>query len=173
MEKWDVYDINKKITGKTHIRGEKLKDGEYHLYTHTWICNNNGEFLIQRRSMSKTLPGIYATHGGSVIAGEISVEGARREIIEEVGLDIPKNYFKLIYEHTNVTKEHPGFMDMYFVRYDFDINRCTLDPNEVMGVMTATLNEIEDMILEGVFFDHEEIFGSEYIDALRKASSNL
>lgn len=44
MELWDIYDTNKKITGKVIDRHsqEKLKEGEYHLVVEAVIINPNG-----------------------------------------------------------------------------------------------------------------------------------
>ena len=45
MELWDVYDINRKFTGKVIDRhsNERLKKGEYHLVVEAIIINLKGE----------------------------------------------------------------------------------------------------------------------------------
>ena len=52
MELWDVYDVNRKFTGKVIDRhsDEKLKDGEYHLVVEAIIINFKGEILLNKRS---------------------------------------------------------------------------------------------------------------------------
>lgn len=46
MELWDVYDINRKCTGKVIDRhsDEKLKEGEYHIVVETILINSNAIF---------------------------------------------------------------------------------------------------------------------------------
>lgn len=53
MELWDVYDINRKKTGKTHLRSVPLPEGSYHLVVHAIIENERGEVLISKRHPTK------------------------------------------------------------------------------------------------------------------------
>ena len=46
MERWDLYDKDRKILSKKVTRGETLCDNEYHLVINAWIKNKNNEFLI-------------------------------------------------------------------------------------------------------------------------------
>ena len=96
MELWDLYTKYRQKTGKEHIRGEKIPDGCYHLVVHVWIRNSKGEYLISQRSATRpTFPLMWECVGGSVLKGESSIEGAVREIKEEVGLDVEPERGKL------------------------------------------------------------------------------
>ncbi|MBC8922760.1 NUDIX hydrolase, partial [Escherichia coli] len=53
MEEWDLLNENRELTGKTHIRGEKLAPGELHLVVHVCIFNEKGQLLIQKRQKDK------------------------------------------------------------------------------------------------------------------------
>lgn len=53
MEEWDLLNENRELTGKTHIRGEKLAPGELHLVIHVCIFNEKGQLLIQKRQKIK------------------------------------------------------------------------------------------------------------------------
>ena len=56
MEFWDIYDINKKPTGRTMKRNDWcLKDGEYHLTVLGVVARPDGTFLITKRVMNKSL----------------------------------------------------------------------------------------------------------------------
>ena len=86
MEKCDLYTKYREKTGKEHVRGEELPDGLYHLVVHVWIRNSKGEYLISKRAADRTVnPLMWESAGGSVIKGEDSIEGAIREVKEEVG----------------------------------------------------------------------------------------
>ena len=45
-EIWDLYNENRELLGKDHVRGEQLPIDGYHLVVHVWIRNSKGEYLI-------------------------------------------------------------------------------------------------------------------------------
>ena len=98
MEKWDLYTKYREKSGKEHIRGEKIPEGFYHLVVHVWIRNQKGEYLISQRSFRRpTFPLMWECVGDSVLKGESSIEGAVREVKEEVGLDLEQSAGKLLF----------------------------------------------------------------------------
>ncbi len=98
MELWDLYNENRELTGRDHIRGEEVPQGYYHLVVHVWIRNRNGEYLISQRSADRpTCPLMWECVGGSVLKGEDSLSGALRETQEEVGLTLSPGDGKLVY----------------------------------------------------------------------------
>ena len=88
MEIWDLYTPEGQRTGQTIFRGEKIPEGCYHLVCEVLVRHVDGEYLLMKRSCAKKLyPGVWeATAGGSVLAGETPLEGARRELMEETGI---------------------------------------------------------------------------------------
>ena len=98
MEVWDVLDKNGTPTGKTVVRKRVcLSRGEYHLVVHIWILGSDGRVLIQRRSLTKPLmPGEWAAIGGSALSGETAHHAAKRELLEEMGIDAEEDELKLI-----------------------------------------------------------------------------
>lgn len=46
MELWDLYTKDRVLTGETHVRGQPLPAGRYHLVVHVWIRNAKGQYLI-------------------------------------------------------------------------------------------------------------------------------
>lgn len=55
------------------------------------------EILLLRRSNTEFGNGLYSMVGGKVEAGETALQAIRREILEEVGLDIPVKDFELVH----------------------------------------------------------------------------
>ena len=49
MELWDVYDEERRLTGRTMVRGEAYPEDGYHLVVHMCVFNSRGEMLLQRR----------------------------------------------------------------------------------------------------------------------------
>ena len=78
MEKRDLYDENRKLTGKTIYKGEEIPKGSYIVVVLVFIQNSEGKFLIQKRSERKN--GLYATTGGHPKSGEDSVQGIITEV---------------------------------------------------------------------------------------------
>ena len=84
MELWDIYDSDKKRTGRTMKRNDwNLKNGEYHLTVLGVIHRPDGRFLITRRVMTKAwAPGWWEVSGGAVQAGEDSkVAVVKRQVL--------------------------------------------------------------------------------------------
>ena len=73
MEKRDLYDENKKLTGKTIFKDEETPENYYILVVVLLLQNDKDEFLIQKRSPEKG--GEWAFTGGHPKAGESSLEG--------------------------------------------------------------------------------------------------
>ena len=95
MEKRDLYDKNKQLTGETIYKGEEIPDGRYIIVVLVFIQNSKGEFLIQKRSKEKN--GKYATTGGHPKSGENSLQGIVTEVKEEIDIELKEEDLKLFY----------------------------------------------------------------------------
>lgn len=152
MEKWDLYTKYREKTGKEHIRGEKIPDGFYHLVVHIWIRNSKGEYLISQRSANRpTFPLMWECVGGSVIKGESSLEGAIREVKEEVGLDLAQKAGKLVFSKirgSDVRYECKAFndiMDVWLFSYDGELRLDAATTDEVAECKWMTVSEIKKL----------------------------
>ena len=155
MEIWDLYDENQNLTGRTHTRGNEIPEGFYHLVVHIWIRNREGKYLITKRAENrKTYPLMFECVSGSVLQGETSKEGAIREVLEEVGLDLKNKKGKLA--HCEVRKEFNGkpyndILNVWLYDYDgeVDISKATTD--EVCEAKWVALDEIKEIEEAGLF----------------------
>ena len=87
-EMWDIYDINKNKIGKQVQRNSyQFKKGEYHIVVTAIIMNSKNEILISKRAAYKKFGLMWECNGGSILAGETSLEGVLREIKEELGIE--------------------------------------------------------------------------------------
>lgn len=68
MEEWDLLNADRELTGKTHIRGEKLAPGELHLVVHVCIFNEKGQLLIQKRQKIKKVTELLGSFCGGFCA---------------------------------------------------------------------------------------------------------
>ena len=88
MEVWDGYYQDETLAGQDIIRGEKIPEGLYHIVCDILVKHKDGDYLLMQRDYDKeTYPGLYeASAGGSVLKGETPLEGAKRELLEETGI---------------------------------------------------------------------------------------
>lgn len=155
MEVWDLYTKYREKTGKEHIRGEKIPEGCYHLVVHVWIRNNKGEYLISQRSADRpAFPLMWECVGGSVIKGESSIEGAIREVKEEVDLDLEQEAGKLLFSKIRGTdvkyecKAYNDIMDVWLFNYSGEVQLETAITNEVADCKWMTVSEIRKLYEE-------------------------
>ena len=149
MELWDVYDENRQKTGRTMVRGEKIRPGEYHLVIHVCLFNSKGEMLIQKRTMQKaSFPGLWdLSVGGSAVAGDTGKAAAARETAEELGVKID---FSAIRPYATMQFK-TGFDDVFLVEKDLSLSELSLQKEEVEAAKWASLKEILEMIRTGEF----------------------
>jgi 8-oxo-dGTP pyrophosphatase MutT (NUDIX family) len=147
-ELWDAYDKDRNVTGKTLIRGEEIPDGLYHLVVHIWIKNKDNLFLISRRSPDrKSYPLKLECAGGSVLKGETSLDGAIRETLEEVGIDLTDIPGKCIFSKTR----HPfhDIMDVWLFEYNGEVDLAKATTKEVCEVKWMNYDEIKECFDSG------------------------
>ncbi len=163
MEYWDIFNKNGQPTGRTVQRGDlKLRSGEYHMVVHIWIKGPDGRLLLQRRSdFKEPMAGEWAATGGSVIAGESSVAAAKRELFEELSIDLAESSFKYI---GRIFRRH-SFVDLWRVDCAVDIDRLALQSSEVAQIKWASVGELREMIERHEFHD----YGGAYFDTVLSA----
>ena len=155
-ELWDVYTIDRRITGKTCIRGEqdKLADDEFHLWVMVWIKNpETGKYLVSQRSADKdTDPLKWETVAGHSISGDTSVEAAVREVFEEVGIELDPADAKHL--ATKIATSYDGhrynwIRDSYYFETTSDPDLQKATTNEVLQSKWLTFSEIKEMYERG------------------------
>ena len=156
MEKRDLYDKNKTLTGETIYKGEEIPDNRYIVVVLIFIQNSEGKFLIQKRSQRKN--GKYATTGGHPKSGESSLQGILTEVKEEIGLNLNQNDLQLYF--SGRSEEEKVFWDDYYIKMDVeDIKKLKLQTEEVELVEWFSEAEIVQLMEQDKFFkNHYEEF---------------
>ena len=161
MELWDIYDENKRLTGRTMQRNDwNMKPGEYHLTVLGVIRHTNGRYLITKRVMTKSwAAGWWEVSGGGVMAGEDSRTAVLREIREETGLDVSdwEGGYLFSYRRDNPKEKDNYFVDVYRFTGDFSDADLQLQEAETDGYQLATLEEIRAYADEGIFLHYDSI----------------
>ncbi len=146
-EYWDVLDRNRKPTGRFHRRGQPFQSGEYHIVVEIMTIAEGNKILVTKRHPSKHYGNTWEFTAGSVIAGETSRNGAKRELLEETGIDVPAS--ELIYL-TSYTSYHQ-FYDEYIALLPEIPAELHLQPSEVCDAKFVTLSELKEMNRTGEF----------------------
>lgn len=161
MELWDIYDRDKRPTGRTMRRNDWiLQDGEYHLTVLGVVRHTDGRFLITRRVLTKAwAAGWWEVPGGAVMAGESSRSAVNREVLEETGLDVSAVPGEplLTYHRENPGEGDNYFVDCYRFTMDFTDGDVKIRPDEALEFKLATLGEIKALAAQGIFLHYDSI----------------
>ena len=161
MELWDIYDKDKKPTGRTMKRNDWcLKEGEYHLSVLGVIQRPDGKYLITKRAADKAwAPGWWEVSGGAAIAGETSEDAVKREILEETGLDVTNAEGGFLFSYY---RENPGegdnyFVDVYKYHMDFTEEDIKLQTEETNAFQIADAAQLSEYDKQGIFLHYQSI----------------
>lgn len=144
-ELWDIYDKDKKLTGRKAERGvDILKEGEYHIVVTGVIINSKNEILISKRAAHKEFGLMWECNGGSILAGETSLQGIVRELKEELGLTF-KEEEAIFLKELRRDKVPPNFKDIWLFKKDIDLKDITFPDGEAIEVRWVTIDEFMKM----------------------------
>lgn len=142
----EVYTKDYKKTGEIIIRGDIPKTG-YILSAGVIIENSNGEYLIQKTSKEKGNE--FANTSGLVMSKESPITCIKREVKEELGLDI--NIDELKFLGCDYHPDYPLIFNFYLLKMDVNINELNLQEEEVSYVTWMSKDEIIKKIDNGEF----------------------
>lgn len=143
MQEWnDIYDENRKLTGRVHRRGTSWKPGEYGLVVCVWVYDGRGHLLLTRRAKGKSFSGTWENSGGAVKAGETSRQAIARELYEETGIRAAEDEFEFLYSD----QDSNTFYDFYCLQRSVKLEEIVLLPGETDDVMWASFGKIHWMI---------------------------
>lgn len=141
MELNDIYDKDRGLTGRTHLRGTPWGKGEYGLVVCVWVYDGKGRVLMTRRAPQKSFPGTWENSGGAARAGETSLQAIVRELREETGICAAEEEFQLL----ATGRDRVCHYDFYCLRRSMD-TPVILQPGETDDYRWVTYEEIHRMI---------------------------
>lgn len=143
IELLDVYDNNGNVTGRTIIRGDKtavLNENEHIAVAVIFIENDNSEFLIQKTSQEKG--GEFSSTGGHIDSGETPLEAIKREVKEELGVNIDdeqiEDYGFLLYDKP--------LRYLYYLKKNILMDDIAVQKEEVEYVKYMSVSKIKELI---------------------------
>lgn len=164
-EIWDLYNENRELLEKDHVRGEQLPIDGYHLVVHVWIRNSKGEYLIAQRSANRpTFPLMWECVDGSVVKGEDSLQGVLREVKEEVGIDLLPEKGQVVL--SDIKKIEFGkvvnkIVDVWLFDYDGEVDLGNATTDEVAQVAWMNRGQIKELFDANMFVETLEYFFTE------------
>ncbi|GHV16168.1 hypothetical protein AGMMS49938_15890 [Fibrobacterales bacterium] len=162
---------------KTASREETHKNGYWHRTAHIWLIDFEGLILLQLRSFEKDIfPNRWdVSAAGHLDLGETPVQAARRELREELGIDVAENDLEFLGDlkcvaeitspiKTKIRKRKIAILDreiqsVFLVRIShYPINKFNLQKSEVQKVKWFSVEELQTALKERAeeFVPHNE-----------------
>lgn len=162
----DVLDENGNKTGIIKTRKEVHTTGEWHKVAFIFVVNSKGEIILQKRSAEKsTNPNKWtASASGHLTAGDSDIEGALRELEEEIGVKAKPNELKYLFtaklKRKIDDKNFSHIQDIYVLYKDINIDELVLQEEEVSEAKYVYYKDFEKMIKEenNELVEHNEIY---------------
>lgn len=149
LEYNDVYDADRNLTGKIHIRGTEWGKGEFGLGVCVWVYDGEGKLLMTRRAPEKTFAGTWENSGGAAQAGETSRQAIARELFEETGIRAEEGEFEFLCSD----RDRVSFYDHYCIQRRISLDEIVLLPGETDDVKWVNFEEVHRMIDRGEICD--------------------
>ncbi len=142
MEWNDIYDQERRFTGKRRLRGEPREPGEYGLVVCVWVYDGCGHLLLTRRAKGKTCAGTWENSGGAAQAGEDSLTAVQRELREETGIQAPKEAFEFL----STSRDSCNFYDHYCLKHPVPVEQLQLLPGETDAAQWVSFEQMHELI---------------------------
>ena len=162
MEYIDIFDENNNPTGEVKEKAKAHEDGNFHRTAHIWIINDKMELLLQKRSASKkSHPNCWdISSAGHIRAGETMVQGAIRELKEELGVEATEKDFEYIATIKSTKNlKNMEFQNVYLLKCNKKIEQYIFEDDEVSEVKYVFYKDLEEMVeqkAEGLLIHDEE-----------------
>lgn len=163
MELFDILNEDGTKSGLVRERGVAHRDGSMHETVHTWIVRrgerNRWEVLLQKRSAVKdSNPGCYdISSAGHLASGDLPLEGALRELREELGLRARPEDLHYVGRHRGSFQapfhgrmfRDNEYSYVYVMIRDIDESGLSLQEEEVESVLWMDYDECRRQIHGG------------------------
>ena len=162
MEYIDIFDENNNPLGEIKEKSKAHEEGNFHRTAHIWIMNNKKELLLQKRSATKkSHPNCWDISGaGHIMSGETVIEGAIRELKEELGIEVKETDLKFIsVVKSTKNPKNQEFGYVYLLESNNEIKDYIFEDNEVSEVKYVYFEDLEKMVenrVEGLLIHEEE-----------------
>ena len=128
------------------------RNGMWHKTVHCWLCDDDKNVYFQIRANSGKL---YTTASGHVLAGETVSDAFKREICEEIGIDLDvSNAIPLeimFWRQDKIKNGNPwhdrAFAHVYMNKIPCDFTEFHFQEEEVAGIIRINVDDCFDLLM--------------------------
>ena len=175
-ERIDILSPLGTSAGFSTTKQEAHQKGWFHASAHVWLYTETGEILIQLRHTNKVnYPGLWdVSVAGHISAGESIVEGALREVEEEIGLTLNENDLRHLFIHKSEVTHAEDYIDnefnhVFIAPLKVPLNRLNMQHEEVSAIKLLSIDtfrkELQHPIKRKLYVPH----GASYYETIIKA----
>ncbi|MFY9242138.1 MAG: NUDIX domain-containing protein [Polaribacter sp.] len=147
----DILTPEGKPTGKSALKSEAHKNGWFHATVHIWLFTAEKKVLLQKRAMTKKVfPGLWdISVAGHIAASESVLRAAKREVFEEIGLELQeKDLIKIGTRIHQVTHDN-GIIDnehhhVFIAELKVPLSTLKIQTEEVDDIKLFDLSVLKD-----------------------------
>jgi isopentenyl-diphosphate delta-isomerase len=176
----DVVTKEGKPTGHRELKSVIHKKGLYHHTAHVWLYTKNGDILLSQRAASKSIcPLLWdVSVAGHVDAGESIINGALREIKEEINLMLSEKDLHKIGTFESFQTYGNGIIDNEFHNTfiaELKVPISALKPQieEVAALKLVSSSEFESLLENSVLNGHFVASNTPYYIQVLNAIKNI
>ena len=147
----DILTADGTSTGKIALKSEAHKNGWFHATAHIWFFTSDNQILLQKRALTKKVfPGIWdISVAGHIAAGEEILQGAKREILEEIGLELQEKDLIKIGTRIHQVSHSNGIQDnehhhVFIAELKTSVEKLTLQKEEVADIKLWDLKILKE-----------------------------
>lgn len=178
--KIDILNNKGEKTGEKIGAIEAHEQGVWHAVSHIWFYTVDGMIMVQLRARGKvTYPGMWdISAAGHVDAGEDILAATKREIKEEIGVDVEGSKLEKIFVRKNAciipgnNWHNNEFQYVYIFRWEGSVDGLKLQTEEVEKVKLMSLEDFEKETLSNSgsnsFVPHGKDYFFKVIEEVKK-----
>ncbi len=137
-------------------------------FIHAELDGKQKVFLAKRAKTKKFFPDTFELLGGHVDFGETMINGLKREVLEEIDMDIEVGDPFYVFTYANDIKGSHSIEVVYFARFTSPIENIKLDPEDHSEFKWASEDEIES-----IFVSDSKTLEDEEVKAIQKGFAIL
>lgn len=147
----DILTPDGKPTGKTALKSEAHKNGWFHATVHVWLFTSDEKILLQKRALTKKVfPGMWdISVAGHVGTGEEILTSAKREVLEEIGLQLTEKDLIKIGTRIHQVTHANGIQDnehhhVFIAELKVPLSTLTIQKEEVDAIQLFDLSTLKN-----------------------------
>lgn len=147
----DILTPEGKSTGRTALKSEAHKKGWFHATVHIWLFTSDEKILLQKRAMTKKVfPGLWdISVAGHIGAGEEILTSVKREVFEEIGLQLEEKDLIKIGTRIHQVSHKNGIQDnehhhVFIAELKVPITELTIQIEEVDAIQLFDLEILKN-----------------------------